>query len=197
MVNTPRIKFVYDRLKRSDRKKNIKGAIEIEVYYNGKQYRTTTGFCVLPSEWNAGNVTKRLDCMKINSILGAMLNGVYDYAVRCQQEDAPCLSTNEIKRIIAQCNNKPVKEAKPKVDLFAWLQERINERPIAASTRRQHEVMKRSLEDSGLFKTFEDLTPANIRLWDEMLHKKLNCQSSVHGYHKRLKRHKPKSRCIC
>lgn len=74
-----------------------------------------------------------------------------------------------------------------KINALDWIEERINLRPVRESTRKQHLVMLRALRASKLFYSFKDFTPMNIKLWDDMLHKQVCCQSSVHGYHKRLK----------
>ena len=43
------------------------------------------------------------------------------------------------------------------------------------------------LREFGEICNFCDLTPKNIRLWDDFIRKRVKTQSSVHGYHKRLK----------
>ncbi len=74
-----------------------------------------------------------------------------------------------------------------KLNTLDWIAERIELRPVRESTRKKHYVMLRALRASKLFYSFKNFTPANIKLWDDMLHKQLACQSFVHGYHKRLK----------
>nr|WP_289773106.1 site-specific integrase [uncultured Duncaniella sp.] len=73
------------------------------------------------------------------------------------------------------------------MDFLAWLEERIDMRPVSESTRRQHKVMLSCLREFGEIRNFCDLTPKNIRLWDDFIRKRVKAQSSVHGYHKRLK----------
>ena len=72
-------------------------------------------------------------------------------------------------------------------DFLAWLEKRIMLRGVTESTRRQHLVMHRCLKEFGQIRTFEDLTTRNIKLWDDYIRTKVTAQSSVHGYHKRLK----------
>lgn len=60
-------------------------------------------------------------------------------------------------------------------------------RDIKESTRHHHLVTLRSLRASKLFFSFKDFTPANIMLWDNMLHQTVTAQAIKHAYHKRLK----------
>lgn len=47
--------------------------------------------------------------------------------------------------------------------------------------------MHRCLKEFGMIRRFEDLNTRNIKLWDDFIRTKVSAQSSVHGYHKRLK----------
>ena len=60
-------------------------------------------------------------------------------------------------------------------------------RGVSESTRRHHLVMHRCLKEWGVIRHFEDLTTRNLKLWDDHIRTKVSAQTSVHGYHKRLK----------
>lgn len=179
-MKPPKLYFVFDRRKRAS--KTTKGSLEIEIYYNGRQYRISTGVTLLSTQWRNNTIIKCDDCASLNAHVMTMLNRLYEHVMEQMSEDIPTLSVPKLKAV---AENNPISGNSR--DFLSWLEERIDMRDIEESTRKHHKVMLRSLRNSGLFVTFQDLTPVNIKKWDDMLHKQLNCQTSVHGYHKRLK----------
>lgn len=178
MYATPKVSFVFDRRKRASRTTN--GAIEIEVCYAGERLRMTTGIGVLIHEWKEGRVVGRIDARLLNNKLNEKYNEIYDAVLKMVEEDNVCL--DKLKKY---SGTRKVVETKKALD---WIEERINGRhDIRESTRRQHLVMLRSLRTSKLFYSFKDFTTANIKRWNDILSAQLKCQTSVHGYHKRLK----------
>lgn len=178
MYATPKVKFVFDRRKRASKTTN--GAIEIEVCFAGQRVRMSTGICVRLGEWSDGKVVKRLDAQILNRELNDKYNDVYDTVKQMIEEENVCLDKLKEYRF-------GERRMSQKLNALDWIEERIGLRPVRESTRKQHMVMLRALRASKLFYSFKDFTPANVKLWDDMLHKQLACQSSVHGYHKRLK----------
>lgn len=178
MYATPKVRFVFDRRKRASKTSN--GAIEIEVCFAGSRVRMSTGIGVRLGEWSDGKVVKRLDAQILNKELNDKYEDVYATVKQMIEEENVCLDKLKDYRF-------GERRMAQKINALDWIEERIDLRPIAESTRRQHHVMLRALRASKLFYSFKDFTPANIKLWDDMLHKQVACQSSVHGYHKRLK----------
>lgn len=178
MYATPKVKFVFDRRKRASKTTN--GAIEIEVCFAGQRVRMSTGICVRLGEWSDGKVVKRLDAQILNRELNDKYNDVYDTVKQMIEDENVCLDKLKDYRF-------GERRMSQKLNALDWIEERIELRPVRESTRKQHMVMLRALRASKLFYSFKDFTPANVKLWDDMLHKQLACQSSVHGYHKRLK----------
>lgn len=178
MYATPKVKFVFDRRKRASKTTN--GAIEIEVCFAGQRVRLSTGIGVHTGEWSDGKVVKRLDAQILNRELNEKFNDVYDTVKQMIEDENVCLDKLKEYRF-------GERRMAQKLNALDWIAERIELRPVRESTRRQHNVMLRALRASKLFYSFKDFTPVNIKLWDDMLHKQLTCQSSVHGYHKRLK----------
>lgn len=178
MYATPKVKFVFDRRKRASKTTN--GAIEIEVCFAGQRVRMSTGIGVHAGEWSDGKVVKRLDAQILNKELNDKFNDVYEAVKQMIEDENVCLDKLKDYRF-------GERRMSQKLNALDWIEERINLRPVRESTRKQHHVMLRALRASKLFYSFKDFTPANIKLWDDILHKQLACQSSVHGYHKRLK----------
>lgn len=178
MYATPKVKFIFDRRKRASKTTN--GAIEIEVCFAGSRARLSTGIGVKLGEWKDGKVIKRLDSQILNKELNEKYDDVYSTVLQMAQEENVCLDKLKDYRF-------GERRMAQKINALDWIEERINLRPVRESTRKQHLVMLRALRASKLFYSFKDFTPMNIKLWDDMLHKQVSCQSSVHGYHKRLK----------
>ncbi len=178
MYATPKVKFVFDRRKRASKTTN--GAIEIEVSFAGQRVRLSTGIGVHAGEWKDGKVVKRLDAQILNKELNDKFNDLYDAVKQMIEDENVYLDKLKDYRF-------GERRMSQKINALDWIAERIELRPVRESTKKQHFVMLRCLRASKLFYTFKDFTPANIKLWDDMLHKQLSTQSSVHGYHKRLK----------
>lgn len=178
MYATPKVKFVFDRRKRASKENN--GAIEIEVSFAGSRVRLSTGIGVKLGEWKDGKVVKRLDSQILNKELNDKYNDVYECVAEMIREENVCLDKLKDKQFTTR---KMVQ----KINALDWIEDRINARAVRESTRRQHLVMLRSLRASKLFYTFKDFNTINIKKWDDILHNQLAAQSSVHGYHKRLK----------
>lgn len=68
---------------------------------------------------------------------------------------------------------------------FLW--ERIENSENAYDTKRQKRVAADELERFGGIKTFEDLTPENLKRFDMYLHDGKRSTVTIHGYHRRIK----------
>ena len=57
------------------------------------------------------------------------------------------------------------------------------------STKRAHLIALEALKRSGAIKTFDDITPENIALFDRFIRREdpTRGQTTIHGYHKRIK----------
>lgn len=163
------IKVLYDR--RGKASNSTKGCVEVEIYSKGKRKRYSTGVNVYKNEWKNGRVVNRADAVELNAQIEEMYQRVHEIARN------PNFSLNKVNT--ATVGNR---------DFCEWLENEIRKRSdIRESTRRQHLVMARSIRECGLFKTFSDLTVANIKAWESEVRSKVSAQATVHGYHKRLK----------
>lgn len=75
----------------------------------------------------------------------------------------------------------------PSKSFIEWLKDRVSRRRLAKGTRRHHESVVRSPESFGHIQSFSDLTTANLKKWDDYLRERCIMQTTLHGYHKRLK----------
>lgn len=123
-------------------------------------------------QWKNGMVMNRLDALELN----ARIRDTYERAlVACRENDVPVGALSEVVKM-------------GRKNFCDWMEERVMERTdITEKTRKDHLRTVDWMRETGLFNGFEDLTERNITLWDRFLKMRLNKQSAVHGYHKRLK----------
>lgn len=83
-----------------------------------------------------------------------------------------------------------LKYSQQKESFIDFIKRRVSERTdLRKGTLNTHASLINSLEEFGRIVYFSDITTANIMYYDDFLHKKYNKQTTVHGYHKRLKRY--------
>lgn len=177
MPQIPKYNIIFDRRGRASNGK--KGAVEIEVTYLKERVRLATGVTLYKNQWNGG-VVNHEDADKLNQKIKALL-GVIQDKVASMTLKGNKLDIEKLKKA------QKFQKAGDKEDFLIWLEERIENHPVKQSTRNQHLVMLECLKDFGKITKFTDLTVKNIKLWDDHIRKRVNTQTSVHGYHKRLK----------
>ena len=154
--------------------------MEVEVSYNRERVRLSTGVAVLRQQWRSNQVVDHPMAESLNEQIRRVADGIREkmssIAAHGGEYDLSLLK--KVRKTRVQSST---------MDFLAWLEERIDIRPVSESTRRQHKVMLSCLREFGEIRNFCDLTPKNIRLWDDFIRKRVKTQSSVHGYHKRLK----------
>lgn len=173
MSKFPIVKIIFDRRKVASDKK--KGSFEIEVSHGMQRVRFSTGVRVFKNQHKNGTVIGCLDAVELNSRLAKIKEAV-ERRIN-EMIDKGCINLAELRISLETIN----------IDLFKWIEERIELRPLRYSTQKQHKVMLNNLKSFGKIKSFADLTVANLKQWDEYIRKSVTTQSSVHGYHKRLK----------
>lgn len=176
MATTPQVRILFDRRKRATA--TVKGTVEIEVVSNGERLRLSTGVCVLRQQWKGGSVINHPKEAELNKKIREMYDDIFAR-----------LSTMVKSGIIdlQLLKGSKARVVEEKDDFLAWLEQRIMIRGVTEPTRRQHLVMHRCLKEFDMIRRFEDLNTRNIKLWDDFIRTKVSAQSSVHGYHKRLK----------
>lgn len=178
---TPKLSFVFDRKKKAT--KTVEAPVEILIYYNYKKKYLTTSTSLCAGQWLYNKVVNRADAASLNKSLADMYVEVNNYIYNTMQSGAFSLSClDKFKN-----STKNVEKQESAESPFSWMEERLSTRTIRESTRDNHLRMIADIKASGIFETWEDFTPANILRWDDRLKKRLNRQTSIHCYHKRLK----------
>lgn len=178
MAGIPQIKVIFDRRKKASAANP--GTVEIEVSYNRERVRLSTGVAVLKQQWSGREVVNHPQADHLNEQIRRVYDGLHEKmsTIASKKGEYDLSLLKKVKKTKVQGSS---------ASFLDWLEERIYMRPVTESTRRQHLVMLNCLREFGLIRFFCDLTPKNIRLWDDFIRKRVTAQSSVHGYHKRLK----------
>lgn len=173
----PTLKVVFDRKKLATKEK--KGLIQIEVMYDGKRKWIGTGIKVYAGQWkDKCMVCMRADAITLNDQINTMVNNIREW-INALYKNGEVFSFEKFEKMMSQVNSPD--------SFILFVEKRISERKIEESTRRQHYVMLKTLQEFGLIQVFSDLTLKNIKLWDDYIKQKVKASSSIYGYHKRLK----------
>ena len=176
----PTMKFVFDRKKVATKKK--KGLVQIEVTSEGKRKWIGTTVKVYSDQWNKKKkVVNSVNSVQLNATLDGMMaklnEFILDLVRNGQQFDFEKL-------------NSFLEKSTHSESFIAFIRARIDERTdLEESTRKQHRTLLQSLEKFGKINYMDDLTQANITLYDEFLHQQGISQPTIFNYHKRAKRY--------
>lgn len=176
----PTMKFVFDRKKVATKKK--KGLVQIEVTSEGKRKWIGTTVKVYSDQWNKKKkVVNSVNSVQLNATLDGMMaklnEFILDLVRNGQQFDFEKLNSFLDKSTHSE-------------SFIEFIRARIDERTdLEESTRKQHRTLLQSLEKFGKINYMDDLTQANITLYDEFLHQQRISQPTIFNYHKRAKRY--------
>lgn len=180
------VKVVFDRKKTATKKAakvRKEGSVQIEIYYNRQRKWLTTGVRVHLDEWKGispNYIYNRADATSLNAVIARQVQEVWDIITRLG--DGFSLELLELG-----------KEEEVSLTFLDFVADRISERRMAESTRKQHKVLYDMLVDYGKLVKFDDLTSVNIVKFNDWVMKRKNkngqpiTQTSVYSIHKRLK----------
>lgn len=175
MASFPKITFIYDRYKKASSKR--KGTVEMRITYNRKQKYISTGIELYPKEWKKGEVVATADAQELNNQLDIMLAKVRQILID--------MSNNGNIDIFAV----PEKLKGKKPDLFKFFYKRASVREYGKSkdTIIRYERFIRLFKQWGHIKSFDDITEANIIMYDEYLKSQgMKNYSKWQNYHRFL-----------
>ena len=181
-VKMPRVRFVFDR-KKTANKTSKKGLIEVEVYFNAKRTYFSTGMSVFKDQWKKDTIIGLQSQIEDNKYIGSIKTILQD-AVNNQFKETQSVNFDELRKIFVKSKQEDKTSAPTFLD---FMTERMQTRPMAYGTWKQHRSVLNVLTDWGKIRTFEDLTPGNIKLWDELSIKNSKTGKSIEVYHKVLR----------
>ena len=182
------VTVIFDRKKKAA--ENGIGKIELQIRLTRTCRKYITVDECTPKEWNARKFGKNVTAEqnRIEKIVSAMV---------CLGEDMTMENLNKhlgletIKRAPVKKKTTPKVENKKdplKESFLDFMRDEIINERSKDSTKRQKMVALDALERWGKIQTFEDLTPAKLRDWDQWLRADgTRSDPAVHNYHKRTK----------
>jgi integrase/recombinase XerD len=175
---TPR--FVFDRKHTATKK--TKGSVQIEILFNKKRKWIGTGVRLYADQWS--EKTKARNCsnfISINEKLDMQMEDINVFIREIARKKMP-FSFDALDRYL---NLGYISE-----NFLEFVERRIDERQdLREGTVKTHRSLLNSLQEFGRIYSFADITKANISLYDDFLHGHGYEQTTVYGYHKRLKRY--------
>lgn len=189
------VSVVFDRKKKANTNKSGKGKIELYIRLNRECRKyLTIGECT-PAEWKAGlfateaiekQATYELKMVEFvkSGVEQSLdnLNRFLSIGQEAKKSDVVSVKPDVPKRKRGRPKN-PLKDS-----FLDFMRDEIIKEHSKDSTKRQKMVALDALERWGKIKTFEDLTPAKLRAWDEWLREDgTRSDPAVHNYHKRTK----------
>lgn len=189
------VSVVFDRKKKANTNKSGKGKIELYIRLNRECRKyLTIGECT-PAEWKTGlfateaiekQATYELKMVEFvkSGVEQSLdnLNRFLSIGQEAKKSDVVSVKPDVPKRKRGRPKN-PLKES-----FLDFMRDEIIKEHSKDSTKRQKMVALDALERWGKIKTFEDLTPAKLRAWDEWLREDgTRSDPAVHNYHKRTK----------
>lgn len=172
------VRLVFDRKHLAS--KDTKGLVQIEVRYQGKRKFIGTGVKLYADEWkDKYHVVNNFNAIDLNRKLASQVSAIEGFISSLISSDE-AFSFEKLDAFL----RKPHKEQ----SFLDFVNDRIVERgDIAESTKKVHRVLLSALDAFGEIKSFSDLTKANIVRFDDWLHSHDYKQTTVWGYHKRMK----------
>ncbi len=176
----PTMRFVFDR--KHVATKNKKGLVQIEVLSERKKKYISTSIRLYSDQWNEKKkVVNSVHSIQLNAMLDGMMGKLNDFILDLFRNGQQ-FDFEKLNAFLDKSNHSD--------SFIEFVRTRIEDRAdIEESTRKQHRTLLQSLEKFGKINCMDDLTKANITLYDEFLHQQGISQPTIYNYHKRLKRY--------
>jgi site-specific recombinase XerD len=176
----PTVRFVFDR--KHTASKTTKGTVQIEILFERKRKWISTGVRLYSDQWNdKAKVKNTVQSVDLNERLDAQMQNINEF-INNLIKNKEAFSFDKLEHFL--------KYSQQKESFIDFIKRRVSERTdLRKGTLNTHASLINSLEEFGRIVYFSDITTANIMYYDDFLHKKYNKQTTVHGYHKRLKRY--------
>lgn len=171
-------RVVFDRHKTATKK--VTAAIYIEVSYDRVRNFYNTGIKVCANQFKDGRVVNHGQMAEYQERINDMRSTIENFINEGIREKET-FSLDSLKKFMeGRIFGK-------KDSFLRFMYERIYERPISESTRKAHISIYNTLKRWGRIRQFNDITEANLKLWDDLSHKNAQKAKSVWNYHKILK----------
>lgn len=176
----PVLRFVFDR--KHTASKTTKGTVQIEILFERKRKWLSTGVRLYSDQWSEKTKVKNtVQSLDLNERLDTQMQNINEFINGLVKNKEP-FSFDKLEHFL--------KYSQTKESFIDFIKRRVGERTdLRQGTLNTHASLITSLEEFGRIVYFTDVTTANIMHYDNFLHGKYNKQTTIHGYHKRLKRY--------
>lgn len=181
MLKLPNVRAVFDRKKKSSAVTT--GKVEIEIVFNRTQRKVlSTGIELYSNQWDDGLVVRHAESRKLNKQITDLIKK-YESISRTIAQEGEDVTYQTFSAALDK------KSGKYGTDFIDFCYDVMDRRGLRASTLRAHKCTMETLRESGIIRTFNDLTPENIKRFDTWLKKQDpdREQPTIYNYHKRLK----------
>lgn len=177
-MKLPTIRVVFDRKKQAS--KTTKGLVQIEVSYNRQRKYFGTGIRLFDFQWdNSERVIKHPSSFTYNETINDYLNIISERVRAILKSDGGF----SLKGL----DDFDLTDKRPL--LIDFIREELEKATnLAEGTIKHHNTLVEELSNWGGIISFGDVTEKSIEEWDFDLRKRGLADTSVYGYHKRLKK---------
>lgn len=176
----PVLRFVFDR--KHTASKTTKGTVQIEILFERKRKWLSTGVRLYSDQWSEKTKVKNtVQSLDLNERLDTQMRNINEFINGLVKNKEP-FCFDKLEHFL--------KYSQTKESFIDFIKRRVGERTdLRQGTLNTHASLITSLKEFGRIVYFTDVTTANIMHYDNFLHGKYNKQTTIHGYHKRLKRY--------
>lgn len=181
MLKLPKVRAVFDRKKKAST--ITTGMVEIEITFNRTQRKTlSSGVELYANQWEDGVVVRHAESKKLNKQITELIKR-YEGIARSILQEGEEVTYHTFSAALER------KSGKYGTDFIDFCYDVMDRRGLRASTLRAHKCTLETLRESKIIRTFDDLTPENIKKFDTWLRKQDpdREQPTIYNYHKRLK----------
>lgn len=181
MLKLPKIKAVFDRKKKASA--ITTGVVEIEIVFNRTRRKVlSTGIELYSNQWEDGLVVRHAESKKLNKQINELIRK-YESIARSILQEGDEITYQTFSAVLER------KSGKYGTDFINFCYVVMDRRGLRASTLRAHKCALEALRESKTIRTFDDLTPENIKRFDMWLKQQDpdREQPTIYNYHKRLK----------
>ncbi len=180
-MNYATARLVFDRKHTATKEKT--GLVQIEICFLRKRKWISTGIKVYKDQWNDKfYVVNTSNAVTINDTLKTQLSVIQEF-INSLMKNNIAFSFDRLNVFLNE--NKDKSED---ISFIDFITDRIeNRKDIGEGTRKHHKTLIMSLKEFKKITFFGDITLENISRYDDFLHHKDLKQTTIYGYHKRLK----------
>lgn len=180
-MNQVQIRVVFDRKHEATKKKAA--LVQLECRFEGKRKFVSTGIKLCAHQFKNGRIIQHDDADRLNKRINDQIAEINHFVD----------SINEQHLVFSLQLLDNINSSYCQFTFLQFMEQRIEQRIISDSTKKQHRKVLRWLKEYRRINSFTDLTLPNLILMDETLKRttyedgRRMMQTTVHTYHKVLK----------